>query len=547
MMKIIRRFIEERWELLILIVFFGLLFFNLLNSHILYPIDNALYSSGSTWGDLAFHLTLINSFKERGFISTLKNFPLYLGEKTRYPFVFDYISVLLLKMGINLRWSIIIPSLLFLIGFIICFYYLAFKISKKRLVAFFTPFLFVFNGSLFALYYFWQDFKKSGQIFINFLNRMPVQYTHLSEKGIEFSNIIADFLLPQRAIILGLFFSCLALIFLWNYWDTNKKRELFKSAVIIGLLPLIHTHLFLSLILFCFFLFLIQWLYLKKLPFKDWLGWGIIVFVLAIGPVLWLFPFGNKSFFRIQLGWMANGEFFWFFWLKNLGLYLIFLITSLSIIKKYTHWNKIITFYLPALCIWILCNIFVFQPWEFDNMKLFVFWFLLSTIMIAVYFNYLTEKNKVFFKISAIILFLITILPGLLTVYRELKLSFILYTQADLELADFVKKNTKTSDIFLTTDQHNNPISSLAGRQILMGYRGWLWSHGIDYKERFNDLLNIYNGSDNAYQLISQYNPNYILVEKKPDSPWLINQNYFRNYFRPIFENPSYVLYKIEN
>lgn len=547
MVKILWQFIKEKWELLILIVFLGLLFFYLLSSHILFPINDALYSSGSTWGDLPFHLTLINSFKERGFISTIKNFPIYFGEKTRYPFVFDYMSTLLLKLGINLRWSIIIPSFLGLISFIICLYYLALKISKKRLVAFFTPFLFVFNGSIFALYYFWQDFKKSGYTFFKFLNRMPIQYTHLSEKGIEFSNIIADFLLPQRTIIIGLFFVSLALIFLWNYWETNKRKELFKAAIIIGLLPLIHTHLFLSLILFCFFLFLIQWLYFGKLLLKDWVGWGIIIFILAIGPVLWLFPFGNKSFFRFQWGWMAKGEFFWFFWLKNLGLYLIFLIVSFFIVKKYTHWNKIITFYLPALAIWVICNIFVFQPWEFDNMKIFIFWFLLSIIMIALCFNYLIEKNKLFFKILAIILFLITILPGLLTTYRELKVNFVLYTKADVELADFVKKNTKSNEIFLSTDQHNNPISSLAGRQILMGYRGWLWSHGIDYKERFNDLLNIYNGSDNAYQLISKYNPNYILVEKKPDPQWFINQNYFRNYFRPIFENSSYVLYKIEN
>lgn len=544
--KTLQEFFKKRWELIILIAFFGLLFLQLFSSHILLPANNGLYSSGSTWGDLPFHLTLINSFKERGLLTTLNQFPLYFGEKTRYPFVFDYLSAILLKLGLNLRWSIIIPSILVLIALIICLYYLALKISKRRLVGFFTPFLFIFNGSIFALYYFWKDFKKTNFPLFKFLNNLPIQYTHLSEKGIEFSNLVADFLLPQRTILLGLVFACLSLIFLWNYWETNDRKKLLKSAIVIGLMPLIHTHLFLSLILFSFFLFFIQWIYFKKFSIKEWFLWGVIVLVLAIGPVLWLFPFNNKSFFRVQLGWMANGEFFWWFWLKNLGLYLILLIFGFSIIKKYPHWNKIVTFYLPAFLIWIICNIFIFQPWEFDNMKIFIFWFLLSTIIIACYFDYLLRR-RVIFKVLAVFLFLLIILPGFLAVFRELKTSYVLYTNSDLELANFVTKNTKTSDLFLTTDKHNNPISSLAGRQILMGYRGWLWSHGIDYNERFNDLLNIYNGSDIAYQLISKYAPNYILVEKKTDSQWLINYNYFKNHFRPVFENSAYILYKIEN
>jgi len=543
----IKKLFKTKWELFILIIFFSWLFFDLLSSHTLLNINGVLFSSGSSWGDLPFHLTLINNFKDRGLITTLKEFPLYYGEKTRYPFVFDYLSALLLHCGLNLRWAIILPSFIALVGLVIFLYYMALKITKKRLVAFLTPFFFVFNGATISLYYFWQDFIKSKLSFFQFLNHLDVQYTHLSKYGIEFSNLIADFLLPQRTIVLGLIFSCAALFFLWNYWESKKSKYLLKAGTIIGLMPFIHTHLFLALIIFCFFLFIIQLIYYKEFKIKDWLKWGTIVFVLAIGPVLWLFPFHQKNFFRVQLGWMANGKFFWWFWLKNLGFYLIFLISGLALIKKFDHWQKIISFYLPAVFIWILGNVFIFQPWEFDNMKIFILWFLLSVIIMGLYFSYLVEKKSFICKIIALIFLLITILPGFLATCREITIKYGLYQPADVELSNYLRQNTRPNDLFLTTDKHNNPVSSLAGRQIVMGYTGWLWSHGIDYKNRYNDIIEIYKGSDKARQLISKYAPKYILVEKQPSSQWLINYDYFKNYFRAVFENPLYIVYKIEN
>ena len=543
----IKKVLSNKWEVIVLLLFFGFLFFDLLSSHILLNINGNLYSSGSTWGDLPYHLTLINSFKERGLINTLKSDPIYLGEKLRYPFIFDYLSTLLIKIGLSLRWAIIIPSFLGLIILIYLIYLLALKITKKRWAAFLAPFLFVFNGSIFGLYYFFREYFKTDLSLIKFLNNQPFQFTHLSEHHIEFSNLIADFLLPQRVIIFGLIFTCLALIFIWNYWETKKVKNLFWAGVVIGLMPFIHTHLFLALIIFCFSLFIIQWLVFKEFKLKDWVICALPVIVLSIGPVLWLFPLNNKSFFRFQLGWMTQGEFFWWFWLKNLGLYFIFLILTLIKLPKLDSHYKITSFYGASLILFVLPNIFVFQPWVWDNMKIFVFWFLLSVIIIAFYLNNLWERKNKIVKLVVLVLVFLTIIPGLITAQRERTIKYVLYTPADQELANFVLKNTKPTDIFLTTDKHNNPVSSLAGRQIIMGYDGWLWSRGINYQERRKEVLEIFQGTDDAYQLISKYNPHYILVDKKAAAPWIINYSYFRHYFNPVFDNSDYTLYKIQN
>ncbi len=543
-------YLKSHRELIILILFFGFLFFQLLFSHTLLNINGNLYSSGSTWGDLPYHLTLINNFKEMGLIETLNNDPLYYGAKVSYPFVFDYLSALLMKIGLNLRWSIILPSFIGLLALIILIYFLTLKITKKRFASFLTPFLFTLNGSIFGLYYFWQDFLKSGQSLINFVNHLPLQYTHLSNYQIEFSNLIADFLLPQRTIILGLVFVCLALYFLWNYWEKKNKKDLLWAGVIVGLMPFIHTHLFLALIIFCVFLFFIQWIVDKKSPIKDWIYFAIPTFILSIGPVIWLFPFGNKSFFRFQFGWMANHSSILWFWFKNLGLYFLFIIFGLIIIyrSKNLKNKNLLTFYLAALGIFIVANLFIFQPWDFDNTKIFILWFLLSNIIAALFFSYLWKKNNFLIRITAIVLLILTILPGCLTVYRELTTKFVLFSPSDEQLKDFVKNNTTPNDLFLTIDKHNNPIAALAGRPIIMGYRGWLWSHGIDYEKRYQELLAIYGGLDKNFQLLNKYSPKFILVEKNLNSAdWVINYQYFTQNFSAIYENEDYILYQVKN
>jgi len=118
------------------------------------------------------------------------------------------------------------------------------------------------------------------------------------------------------------------------------------------------------------------------------------VLILALIPTLWFFPFGNKSFFRIQWGWMAQDTFFWNFWLKNLGLYLLFIIAGFIIALQLDHQKKIASFYGASIGIFVLANIFIFQPWEFDNTKIFMLWFLLSAALVAIFLIIFSVKRN---------------------------------------------------------------------------------------------------------------------------------------------------------
>lgn len=543
-----RLFIKKYWPLIILLIFFGWLFWNLLSSHMLQQENDGLYSGGSTWGDLALHTTLSSSFYEKGLTETLSNYPIYSGEKTRYPFLMDYITALLMKLGLSLRMSLIWPSFIFILCFIAVFYSLAQKMTKSRLAAFFAPLIFFFNGTIFSLQYFWRDFKASGFRFFDFLGKMTKEYGHLADYKIHFSNIIADYILPQRAIILGFLAGIIVIYFLWQYWKSKEIKKLIYAGVISGFLPIIHTHTFIAIVLIAFGLGLMELIEHYK-SFKQviirWLYYVIPAGIIALPFVLWLFPGGSSGFFKIDIGWMKGEEFILWFWLKNLGVYILTFIAGYAVSGE-----KLRRFYWPFFGLFIVTNIFIFQPHYYDNMKIMLWWFLLSAILIGKLFSYLKNRFGNWNGYALIgVCFILLVPVGFLSVYRETYVSWKMFSNEDLALANYVKNNTSEGALFLTSDKHNHPIPCLAGRNIVMGYRGWLWTHGINYIEKEGDILNIYHAEAGYEGLLEKYGINYILLEKDKTGDLGINYDYYQTQskFQPIYQDANYTLFKISN
>ncbi len=542
----LKLFLKKYWPLLLLLVIFGWLFFNLLSSHMLQPKVDGLYSGGSTWGDLAFHLSLISAIKERG-LEALKAHPVYVGEQLRYPFLSDAIAAVLEKMGLSLRASLIWPSFIFLIALIAVFYFLVLKITHSRVAAFLTPFLFFFNASTFSLRYFWQDFKASGMSLFSFLGSMTKEYGHLANYQINFSNIIADYILPQRAIILGLLIGLAAVYFFWSYWESKEKKKLLYAGILIGFLPVIHTHTFMSLVFAAGFLALIELIpnfkNFKKVV-SNWIWFALPILILALPQVLWLYPSSSESFMRFGFGWMKGDQNVFWFWLRNLGLYLPAMIISYILAKP-----KLKTFYLAFLGLFIISNVIIFQPHIYDNMKIMLWWFLLSVILIADWLGRIHKKMGRQGYLAVALIFCALIPTGFLSVFRESYVSWRMFSQEDLNLAEFVMANTPKEAIFLSSDKHNGALPCFTGRRILMGYRGWLWTHGIDYRQREADVMDMYEGNSQSLDLIKKYDVNYVLIEQDKVSDFHINEGFFINHsdkFTLVYQSLNYLLFKVK-
>jgi len=523
-----------------LILFFLWLFFELFSSRMLFPGKDGWYSGGSTWGDLAYHLSLISSFVwgDNSFFSPQN--PIYLGQKLSYYFFFDFLSAILAKLGLSLRWSLIVPALFFSLCLVGLIYFLTLKITRNKVSAAMSPFIFLFNGSIVGIYYFWQDFQKSGFGLFKFLMAMPKQYAHLADFNIHFSNIICDYLLPQRPIILGLTLGVLAIYFLWLYFNNGRKKDLFFAGLIISFLPAVHFHSFLAMVLISAMLAI--FLIIKKpRTLLDWLYFGLPIVVFALPQIFWLLPSNSTSFLRWQFGWMASSENIGLFWLKNLGVYILFIILAFIFCER-----KLKIFYLPFLGLFLISNLIIFQPHDYDNMKLMIFWFLLSSVLMADFLGKIWKKFLVAGPLLALFIFILLIICGTLSVLRESYTRWLMFDREDIALAKFVRENTLPSAIFLTSDKHNHFIPCLSGRKIIMGYRGWLWTHGINYQEREKDIALMFEDSSVAKNLLEKYGVDYVAVGESEKQNFKVDENFYNQNFPILIESGNTKIYKIK-
>ena len=166
--------------------------------------------------------------------------------------------------------------------------------------------------------------------------------------------------------------------FLWLYWDTRKPKYLMYASLMLSCMPYVHFHSFVALVIVAGFLFCIQFLadpgYWSVI--RDWLFFAVPLIILALPQVLWISPVHAGHFLRAQWGWMSGNDPLWLFWLKNLSPHWLVFALAYWMAKP-----KLKTFYLAFVGLFVVSNILVFQPNDWDNIKLFVWWLLLSCVL----------------------------------------------------------------------------------------------------------------------------------------------------------------------
>ena len=109
-------------------------------------------------------------------------------------------------------------------------------------------------------------------------------------------------------------------------------------------------------------------------------------------------------------------------------------------------------------------------------------------------------------------------LTGFMMVYREFGLYHQMLDPEQFEMADYLLANVPPKGVILHRDIHISPAGCLSGRISLIGYNGWMWSHGYNYNERERDrayvLDNALKDSDTtAYNILRRWGVRYVLGE----------------------------------
>ena len=227
------------------------------------------------------------------------------------------------------------------------------------------------------------------------------------------------------------------------------------------------------------------------------------------------------------------------YWLKNTGLILP-LIFLFFVNQKFS--KKIKRFYLPFLAIFILVNLFQFQPFIWDNIKFLLYWYLGSSILVGIFLSWIYKKNL---KYVAFFLIFIQILSGFLSIFSEIKTKVAIFNKNDFQFAKKIREKTEPDAIFLAYPSHNNPIASLAGRKLFYGCPCFLWVHGIRYQQREEIQKIIYSGGKTAEKLIKENNIQYIFLGAAEKSHYKINKS-FLNKFPKVLETNSWMVYNLK-
>lgn len=523
------------------IVLFWAIFLVKLFSQMLVENSQGIWAGGSNvWGDWAGHIGYIANWIYGSNLPPQN--PWYAGIKLSYPFLFDFTSAMLVRLGMTIPQSMEIPGAIFSITLVVLLARLTTKLTRSRVAGAISVFIFMFSGGLGFVY-----LLPAQPDWLQNLFPAPAggvkELTHVAAANIQWINFVISEMVPQRGILIGTNVALLIFLLWERGGKENNRNHFLLSGILAGLVPFFHTHTFIVLMMVSGIFFLMK-------PKMYWWFFFIPAVVLALPQLIYFLPqvIGYKpGFIRWRPGWLVDVQkdnWIWF-WIKNLGIMAILI--PISLLWSWMKKRKLFFYYLPFLLVFILANLWIFQPWENDNSKLLRFWYLASTVLVA---GCLAgwAKNGIYKKIIATVLFVSVILAGAIDAGSWLnfdKNKIRMWDKNDIELARFIREITPKDAVFLTVDAHNHWVVDLAGRKIIMGFRGWLWSWGINYQKREKDVLSIFRGGPNAKQLLEKYKIDYVIVGPAERNAFKANLAFFINNFPLILDKSNHKIFKI--
>lgn len=314
------------------------------------------------------------------------------------------------------------------------------------------------------------------------------------------------------------------------------------AGIVAGLLPLVHAHTFVSLMLIggCLALLFPRW--------RAWMIFFAVAFVVA-APAMWWATRGSaarpSSFFAWQSGWDHGTQNPIWFWFKNTGLFIPLLVAALAwrgrapVVPK-----RIALFYLPFTLLFIIPNAGKISPWIWDNIKVLFYWYVASVPLVALLLARLWRENLAMRLMTVALVVLLT-LAGALDVWRVVSEASEQreFDRSGVAFAAIVERETAPRSLILHAPTYNHPVY-LSGRQSLMGYGGHLWSQGVDYAPRESEIKKIYAGMPDAESLLAKYGVEYIVVSPLERTELQVNEQFFTR-FKKVGEISAYRLYKV--
>lgn len=544
----------------------------------------------NNFGDLPFHLSVITGF------AFGNNFPpqdpTYAGVHFTYPFLTDFVSAMFVRCGADLRQSMFLENFVVALAFVGLMHRWALELLRDKLAAIITPVLVLLNGGFGWILLWDQLTQKNDEGLAGILQGLPPSFTVIPETTWRWGNALSTLLIPQRGFLLGL---PLAVIVFTQWWKSAERpgeremggkgnggkgkskgakktkdsdliqaqvtaeretfalfpffpvplsmRRMIAAGIVAGLLPLVHAHSFVVVMVVggCIALLQQRW--------RDWITFAVVASVIAL-PQMWWSTHNSavdaKQFFEWQVGWDHGQENPILFWLKNTGLFIPLTIAALlwRRDKEALVPRRLLIYFLPFTLCFIIPNVLKMAPWIWDNIKVLFYWWLASAPLVALLLARLWRQGGVK-RVLALSLFACVTLAGALDVAAIVLRSneYGIFTAPGIEFAELMKRETAPQSLVIHAPVHNHPVF-LTGRRSLMGYPGHVWTHGLEFAERESEIKRVYAGAPDGVAILRKYGVDYAVVGPL-ESNLNVNEQFFSR-FQLVGEASGYRLYKIK-
>jgi hypothetical protein len=555
--------------------FFFILFWLFFDRAML-DLPDGIFTGGSqNLGDLPYHLGAIFGFTDGN------NFPpqnpSWAGARFSYPFIADFLTACFVKLGADVRGAMFVQNVTWAFSLLVILERFVVRLTANKLAGRLAPALLFFSGGLGFLWFF-NGFWESGKGIYDFIWHLPRDYS-IGEQ-FRWGNSLVVLFITQRSLLLGMPLTIVVLGYLWKVFQSEKvekgKSEKVRTAVsersfvtfslfhfsplllglIAGTLPLIHLHSLAVLFVVTAFLFV-----MRPARWLEWISFGAGVALVAVPELIWsMSGTANEAakFFEWHFGWDKRDDNFLWFWIKNTGIVIPMIIAGVWVYMNQSapvedpkikdqrpKTNDLLLFYLPFIFLFIVSNVAKLAPWEWDNIKILVYWFVGSIPFMALALAWAWQRGS-YWRLAAGICFTLLIFAGALDVWRTAsgQIKNRVFDAEAVSVAEQIKKMTPAGAVFLNAPTYNSAVV-LSGRLSVMRYSGHLMSHGIDYVPREDDVRRIYEGGGVAEILLRKYNIDYVLVSPEERGALRANEEFFRKY-PVIAESGQYRVYKVK-
>lgn len=459
---------------------------------LIYPVgDEWKILSPNNLGDLALHLSFIRWLAVAP--SWWPSSPILAGDALRYPLGSDLFNALLLRIGVpvemGLVWLGVIGATLTGIAL--------WRWGKSVALA-----AFLFNDGIGRLFL----AKKEGVD---------------PEEILQWKNFFLTLFVTQRGFLFALP-AGLLLLSAWReeFFGTAKRNiPLPVQALLLGAMPLfsIHAALFLGVAMTGLWL-LVNGArrVLARLALLAWPPMALCGWLVTSGAG------GPSAVHALGLApsWMSDGTVGFWFW--NFGISLPLAVVFCALLMRRDSSPEARAFVWPAAVIFAACLVIRFAPWPWDNTKLMLWsWLVIAPFLWQGLF---AERSLLLRVIAVSLLFgsgVLTLAAGL-----DGRHGYDLVKRSDLDRVLMLLKDVPPVAVIACAPEYNQPVLML-GHPVVCGYEGHLWSHGLDYKARWDALNAVMNGVPDWREKARMLGVSYIFwgdPEKTrwPDSklPW---------------------------